>query len=313
MVQPLQRPPFSNVAGTFVFSDWLNQLWKWLQDFYNRFVIVETLLASNLKTQTLEYTIAHTGETDGKAAYILNIFGTRSEWNSTSVLGDCADYLNGSQDKINTPSSASTLYIASTSAQDAVAGTGADMVRIVYLDANGIQQVTNATLTGLTPVSLGTGFSFIQWIELSHSTTDDRIAAGNIHLTDLPNALSTYTTAQLEAGTYEFVRAGGNRSQSFRYKVPANYHAHLLDYDCESQGTTMQARLRATVLSDDGSLSNAYHFLDTVVLASGSTHNTELRYRELPPLCVIKLSAIPTAKTAGNRLSGSLHIMLIEG
>ena len=47
----LQKPPYSNVAGTFVFSEWLNILWKWLQDFYNRFVVIETLVNGGVMGQ----------------------------------------------------------------------------------------------------------------------------------------------------------------------------------------------------------------------------------------------------------------------
>jgi hypothetical protein len=219
-------------------------------------------------------------------------------------MGDCCAYLVGGQDAMNTPSVGTTYYVNSTSAQDLTGGTGVDRIRIVYLDGSGNQQVTTASLNGTTAVSIGTGFTFIQWMESYHSTTADRVAAGDLTISSI-NGVAT------EATTMEMIRAGGNRSQSFRYKVPTGYHAHIIDYDAESSGTTMDVRLRATVFADDDSLSNAYHFLDVATLLTGTVHDDNMYYREVPAGGIIKLSAIPTAKTAGNRLTGSMHIVVI--
>jgi hypothetical protein len=206
---------------------------------------------------------------------------------------------------MNTPSVGTTYYINSTSAQDATGGTGVDRIRIVYLDASGDQQTTTANLNGTTAVSIGSGFTFIQWMESYHSTTADRIAAGDLTISSI-NGVAT------EATTMEMIRAGGNRSQSLRYKIPTGYHGHILDYDVEASGTTMDTKLRATVFSDDDSLSTSYHFLDVASLSSGGTHTADMRYREIPAGAVVKISAIPGAKVAGNRLSGSLHLLVIQ-
>lgn len=253
----------------------------------------------------IEFCIAHSGLIENKVAYTYNIFGYRNQWNSTSVLGDCAAYLAGGQDSINTPIVETTYYLNSTDVQDLTAGTGVDRVRIVYLNSVGAQVAMTANLNGKTAVSLGAGFTAIQWMESFHSTTPNRIAAGDITISSI-NGVAT------EATTMEMILSGGNRSQSLRYTIPAGYKAHLLDLDSESSGTTMNCKLRATVFTDDNTISNTYHFLGVYTLASGSTHNGNMLYQPIPAGATVKLSAIPTAKILGSRLTGSLHILIIE-
>jgi hypothetical protein len=205
---------------------------------------------------------------------------------------------------MKTPTTGQTLYIVSTSANDAAAGTGARTVRTVYLDANGLQQVRTDTLNGTTPVSLGTGFSFIQWMEVA-STGSSEVSAGNLSVTSTNGAATVATT-------FERITAGGNRSLSGRYKVPSDCHGHLVHWDAAAISTTMDTRLRGQVFADDGAISTVYHFIDRVFLGSGANSSQLLEYREIPANAIVKVSAIPGSAPAGNKLDCSFSIICME-
>lgn len=249
--------------------------------------------------------IARTNNLDGKTARTVYILGSRSQgWSSTSILGDACDYLDTSQALMNTPTSGQTLYVVSTSASDASAGTGARTVRIVYLDANGVEQVTTATLNGTTPVSLGTGFTAIQWIETATVGTNE-VAVGNIAITSTNGAATVATT-------FELIRAGGNRSLSGRYKIPAGYDGYLLRWSYAAISTTMDTRIRADVFADDRTLcAGVYHFQDRVFVPSNTSGDSELDYLKCPAGSTIKISSIPGLAPAGNKLDCGFSLLLV--
>lgn len=251
-----------------------------------------------------EYQVQYLGTLNGVAASEYHIMGSRTlGWSSTSVLGDACEYLNTTQALMNTPTAGQTLYLVSTSVNDDgnPAGTGAQTVRTVYLDTNGLQQVRTDTLDGTTPVSIGTGYTFIQWMEVA-SVGSGEVSAGDI-------TISSTNGAATVATTFEKIKAGGDRSLSGRYKVPSDRIGYLVSWDQKAIGTTMDVRIRATVFADDNSLSTVYHFLDRSFLASGENASSELDYRKLPANCVVKISAIPGNTPAGNKLDCSFSII----
>lgn len=252
-----------------------------------------------------EYSVQHTGYLSGHQASLYHIMGSRTlGWSSTSVLGDACEYLDTSQALMNTPTTGQTLYLVSTSTNDAEAGTGARTVRTVYLDSNGLQQVRTDTLNGTTAVSIGTGYSFIQWMEVA-STGSSEVSAGNISITSTNGAATVATT-------FERITAGGNRSLSGRYKVPSDSHGHLVHWDVAAISNTMDTRIRATSFADDLTLSTVYHFLDRAFLASGANSTQNLEYMELPSEAIVKISAIPGGAAAGNKLDCSFSIIVMK-
>ena len=254
-----------------------------------------------------EWEVAHNGKLYGKAAELVSIFGYRTQWSSTTVQGDICPYLVGGQAAMNTPTTGQTLYIVSTSAQDATGGTGVDRLRIIYLDSAGDQQTLVANLNGTTAVSIGTGFSFIQWMESYHSTTADRVAAGNL-------TISSTNGAALESTTFEMIRTNANRSESGRYKVPTGKHAHLLDWHASAvkQGATQQyeVNLRGTQFSNNG-VSNTYHFIDTAAITDGGNHNETLHYKEFAAGAILKTSCVPSATASGNLIRIGLDMLVV--
>lgn len=260
------------------------------------------------KVANPEWETAHMGMIDGKTAELISILGYRSQWSSTSTQGDICPYLVGGQAAMNTPSSGTTLYIVSTSAQDLTGGSGVDRIRIVYLDASGNEQTVVANLNGTTAVSIGSGFSFIQWMESYHSTTADRVAAGNLTISST-NGVAT------EATTFEMIRANTNRSESLRYKVPTGKHAHVIDWHIGAmkQGASQiyEVSLRATQFSNNG-LSNTYHFVDTTALVDGASYNEDLHYKEFEEGVIIKASCVPSSASAGNIIRGGIDMLVMS-
>jgi hypothetical protein len=252
-----------------------------------------------------ELVVSMTGRVNGNEAYILNVLGSRSlGWSSTTVLGDCCDYLDTSQALMNTPATSDTLYLVSTSVNDAVAGTGAQVVHFEYLDASGNQQHAEVNTNGTTPVNLGTGFSFIQIMEVDRLGSAE-VSAGNISITSTNGAATVATT-------FERITAGGNRSLSGRIKVPLGYTAYIIDWAAAAIGTTMDVRLRSTTHAMERTLSTVYHFEDRVFLASGANANANMFYTKCPALSVLKLSAIPGNAPAGNKFDGSIHVLFVK-
>lgn len=225
-------------------------------------------------------------------------------WLNVTDLGDCAQYLDTSQSLINTPTTGQTLYLVSTSVNDTEAGTGARTVRTVYLDANGDQQVRTDTLNGTTPVSIGSGYSYIQWCEVA-SVGSGTVSAGNV-------SISSTNGAATVATTFEFIKAGSNRSQSGRYKVPTGWTAYLTGWDAHAISANMDARLRATVFADDRALSTVHHFQDTMYIPSSTSDDEAIDFLSCPEGAEIKVSAIPASAPAGNRLDASFKLVLIK-
>lgn len=252
----------------------------------------------------VELQVERTGLFLGQAARVVYILGRRSlGWNSTSVLGDVAQYLNTTQDRINAVSTGTTYYLNSTSANDTAAGTGARTVRIVYLDSSGNQQVRTDTLNGTTPVSIGSGYSYFQWAEVA-SVGSGGVSAGNITISSTNGAATTATTV-------EYIAAGGNRSLSARYKVPTGYTAYITSWDVKAINGDMDARLRAQVFADDRALSTVHHFQDNLYQAANTRGEQRLDYLPVPAGAEIKISAIPSASAAGNRCDASFRLILV--
>lgn len=251
------------------------------------------------------YDAQTTGLVNGKAAENVYLLGRRDQgWNSTSAFGDVCQYLDNTQSLMNTPTSGQTLYVVSTSASDTAAGTGVRTVKIVYLDAAGAQQSKIVTLNGTTPVSIGTGHTFIQWIE-SLTAGTGAVAAGNISVTSTNGAATTATT-------FDRIATGGNRSLSARYKVPTGCTAYIHSAYYAAIGTTMDMRLRADVDAETRVVTpGVFHFQDTAYMGSGQSIQKDQDWLKMPEGAVIKVSAIPGSAPAGNRADANFDLICI--
>lgn len=250
--------------------------------------------------------VSVSGLFNGLPAKSVIVLGRRSQgWVNTSSYGDICDYLDTSQSLMNTPTSGQTLYLVSTSVNDTAAGTGIRTVRVVYLDAAGNQQVTTATLNGTTPVSLGSGFSFIQWMEAA-TVGSTAGAIGNISISSTNGAATVSTT-------FEYIPIGHCHSKSGRYKIPTGKTGYLHTWSGGAVSTTMDMSLRADIFTDDKTASpGVFHSLDAAyVAASARVVNEYLHWVSVPAGTVVKGAAIPGAANAGNRADVSFHLLVV--
>jgi hypothetical protein len=253
-----------------------------------------------------EFQMAYYGQIGGKTAKVYRVMGSRSQgWTSTTAFGDACEYLDNTQALMNTPTAGQTLYLRSSSASDAAAGTGVRTVRIVYLDAAGVQQVRTDTLTGTTPVSIGTGYSFIQWME-SEAIGSTGVAAGTISLSST-NGVPTVAT------TFDQIAPGGGRSLSGRYKIPTAHSGYMISWAANAINNTMDVRLRADVFADDRTtLANgAYHFQDRLFLGANTNDGASGGWLKYPAGSTIKIAAIPGATATANRLDCDMLIAVV--
>lgn len=248
-----------------------------------------------------------TGIMNALPAVSITVLGRRSNgWSSTSLYGDVCDYLDTSQANMNTPTSGQTLYLVSTSANDTAAGTGIQTVRIVYLDVNGVQQVRTDTLNGLTPVSIGSGYTFIQWME-SATVGSGGVASGSV-------TISSTNGAATVATTFEQISQNSGRSQSARYKIPAGKNGYAHSWSAGAVGTTIDFKLRADCFSDDGRVLSpgAFHAQDSMYASANVRLSDEhLHWKKYPSGCVVKVSGIPGNAPSGNRADASFHLLLV--
>ena len=269
-------------------------------------LLINTDGSINADPNSVEFKIQHDHVVGGVSSEIYNIMGSRSRgWVNTSTLGDCCEYLDTSQSIMNTPTSDQTLYIVSSNANDTSNGTGVRTVKITYLDASGLLQAKTVAMNGTTPVSLGSGHSFIEWIE-SASVGSNTVAVGDISVSST-NGASTVAT------TFDMIAAGGNRSLSGRFKVPSDCHAHIIHWSASAISATMDTRLRADTFAADGLSSGVFHFKDRIFLGNGQNSFLDLSYEEISTNAVIKVSAFPGSAPAGNKLDAHFSVICSLG
>lgn len=266
-----------------------------------------TLLAVKVRQElsNVEFSVNSSGTLLGRTAKYFTVLGGRSQgWNSTTLLGDCCDYLDTTQDLMNTPTS-QQLYIVSTDADDIAGGAGVRTIRVVYLDDAGAITVATYTMDGTTPVAAMADAIFILWME-SATVGVTTVAEGNI-------AISSTNGAATTATTFDLIRAGGNRSLSGRFKVPTGWTGYLVQWHGSAISATMDTRVRGDWFADDGALSEGvFHFKDRRFLASGDVIDGDLHFLKVPAGGVVKISAIPGSAPAGNKLDASFDIIIIS-
>jgi hypothetical protein len=118
------------------------------------------------------------------------------------------------------PSSASTMTVSSSSADDAADGTGARTVVIAGLDANYAEASETITLNGQTAVT--TTKSYIRMFRARVLTAGSGgTNAGNI------NIGTGTVTSGVPANLYARITAGEGQTLMTLYTVPAGYTAYL--------------------------------------------------------------------------------------
>jgi hypothetical protein len=242
----------------------------------------------------------------GRKAFYFNLIGKRAAGYGSTAINDICEYLDTTQELHNSPTAGQTLYAVSTSADDADAGTGVNSIKIVYLDSTGLLKEKLVTLNGVTPVSIGTGYTEILYVEAA-SVGSGKIAAGDIAISST-NGVATVAT------TFELIKTGDNRSFSGRIKVPKGYTAFLESYSFANvAGTaTFDAQLVSDVSPYDGELKSGIRFQhDRDFLAALGRFERPAASYAYPELSKIILSAIPSAVAAANKCQSSCWLLLV--
>ena len=254
---------------------------------------------SNISVANIIETIQLTGQHRGKTAYCFDILGRRAGFTSVSVLNDIKEFDNAVAD-IPVLSN-STLDIISSSTNDAAAGTGVRTVKVVYINnSNALVESGAITLDGTTLVtSVLTGVNEVLWME-TNTVGSGGVAAGDIRL-------------RINGGTVEVeqITAGGNKSLSARFMVPAGYTGYLASWKSNAINNDQDLRLRALAHSLDRSLGTAYLFQSEMYLANNTNQVKELPFLKIPATAKVKCSTLSAGTPGTVRCDTSFVIAII--
>lgn len=208
---------------------------------------------------------------ESHAAAVRNIGGkTRKQirlWgrctNDGTAYGDLWEAkVNGSAAPIirALPAGAVTIQVISDSANDAAAGTGAQTIRVSYLDAAGVEHTADYSMNGTTAVvnaakkdGVATGTPIADCWRVNFVTVltagTGKANAGNISVNDSTQAYTAGVpnTASL---IYGFMAAGFNISHHGFYTVPAGYKAQIKQklFGCvDASNTVKYGKFQASI------------------------------------------------------------------
>lgn len=137
--------------------------------------------------------------------------------------------------------SASTVKVASTDANDASAGTGAQTILLVGLDELGVDQIETVSLNGQTEVTTVSLWSSIHVVRVmsvgSTGTNEGTIWVGN-----------GVFTSGVPATKYLLVDVGLNISHTYIYTVPANKQARIVSGNMSSSDLSKGYTIRLCII-----------------------------------------------------------------
>ena len=203
-------------------------------------------------------------------------------------------------------SSATTLYISSSSTDDDAAGTGARTATVEGLDANYDEVSVTVDLDGQNGVQLGDASN---WIRVNRITVDTAGSggenAGVIYVGD-----EASPSSGVPSNKYATVAIGDNQTLMALWTVPRNFEAYLLQTDVTA--ATTQNNKYATIhflTRPDGGV---FQVKDKFVIAEGSHHqeySVPLKFDEKTDL---EIRAIGDSSGANIAVSAGLDILYIR-
>ncbi len=132
------------------------------------------------------------------------------------------------------------LEVVSSSADDTIAGDGAQKVIIYYLDEDYIEHTEEIELDGLTPVAtVATDIFRINGFKVSQVGTD-LYPAGDIDLRTIGGTPIIYSE----------IPAGYNTARDFIYTVPANKTLYITNINYSSNSAVANKSCRITLIAD---------------------------------------------------------------
>ena len=192
------------------------------------------------------------------------------------------------------------MSIESEHATDTIAGVGAQIVTIEYLDGSGNEQTTTVELNGTTGVQLTpTDVRFVNDMYVSQAGTNG-VAVGNLFI---------YKTGT--AGlVYNMIYEGGNKSLVPHRMVPNNKTLYIEDWNCaETSNKSTIARIRADCTPAGVRQQGVYLFKGTFFINTFAS-SRDIVHRKIPELSVLKVSAWSTL--GGSNLSINWWGVLVD-
>lgn len=262
--------------------------------------------AGNFATYAADVALALNmrGQYENRSGYTRHIMGRRTSF-TASVYNDCAEWLSSSA-SIVLPNSAAALRFRSSASGDTLAGSGTREVAICYISADSgyvgqeIQYVTSTAGAGY--INLPFHAQAINNFEATAGGSSE-VSLGNITVEDSGSPTTIYSQ----------ITAGGNKALGAHYMVPTSYVAHLVHWDVGAVQQTMDARLRATVMTCGSAMvTDRFIFQGNAYLEAGGREREDLSGLRFPAGCRVKTSAIPGSVAAGNRFDSSFYLLVLE-
>ena len=205
-------------------------------------------------------------------------------------------------------SSATTLYISSSSTDDDVAGTGARTATVFGLDANYDEVSVTVDLDGQNGVQLGDASN---WIRVNRITVNTAGSggqnAGVIYVGD-----EASPSSGVPSNKYATVAIGDNQTLMALWTVPRGYSAYLYQTNVTAACTTSNKLLTCTIVArPQGGVFNVKDKFGIQVDGGAILHNYDFPLK-LTEKTDIEVRAISDSGTGNVEVSAGLDILYIE-
>jgi hypothetical protein len=202
-------------------------------------------------------------------------------------------------------SSASTLYISSSSTDDDVAGTGARTATVSGLDANYNEVSVTVDLDGQTGVQLGDAGN---WIRVNRIIVDTAGSSGQnagvIYVGD-----EASPSSGVPSNKYATVAIGDNQTLMALWTVPAGYTAYLHEtHITVATEANNKYGIVSVVARPEGGVFNIQDKFTTVLDTVTQKYNFPLKLEEKTD---IEVRAIGSSSNANIAISAGLDIIYI--
>ena len=204
-------------------------------------------------------------------------------------------------------SSASTLYISSSSTDDDVAGTGARTATVFGLDANYDEVSVTVDLDGQNGVQLG---SASNWIRVNRITVDTG-GSGGANAGVLYVGTEATPSSGVPTNKYATVAIGDNQTLMALWTVPRGYSAYLYQTNVTAACTTSNKLLTCTIVArPQGGVFNVKDKFGIQVDGGAivQKYNFPLKFTEKTD---IEVRAISDSGTGNVEVSAGLDILYI--
>jgi len=198
--------------------------------------------------------------------------------------------------------SATALYVSSSSTDDTSAGTGARTVKVSGLDSNYDEVDATVSMNGQSGVSLGT---FIRVNRIQVLTAGSGGAnAGNLHV-----GSEASPTLGVPATSYAFVAIGDNQTLMSLWTVPRNYTAYL--YQTDVTVATTQNNKYCTVSLVARPFGGVFNVKDRFVKAESSIVQTYFFPLKFDEKTDIEMRAVGDSAGADIAISAGMDFMYV--